>query len=335
MLAARDVIFKHWIEHPRPHSPYGTLGLAFLCNIIGILDLRLISIFKINPKAQVLLPLPRRVFEVLTRPRRPLDPCQVEATAGHKPDNHYVYLMLAQANGYVGRTGGCRATGPTQLDGLTPRWSEHVRELEQHRNGTISKARRRRRYDELKHGIWNSCLNYVVFHACSSSEIAGQEAVAITLAQTRANGHELKSFVVRRTRNRRRENGPRIRPSGASRRNAKRACIRNALGQWGSEVSVHGRSLSAAHKDNLLKAYAAYAHRNASSRTLKSQFSVSFKEFYQREQAVVGLPGPYLSTTQSSLYYLSRDARIIEYAKCYAWRNYFKPIEHRLIMHTT
>ena len=234
---------KDWNDYPRSRSPYGTLALAFLCNIIGILDLRLIAVFKINPKAQVLLPLPRRVYEVFTRPRRPLDPCrflevfeflslQVEATAGHQTNNHYVYLMLAQENGYVGRTGGSRATGPSQLKGLPPRWSEHARELEQHRTGTINKARRRRRYDELKHGIWNSCLNYVVCQACSSSEISGQEAVAITLAQTRANGHELKSFIVRRPRNRRRETGPRVRPSGSSRRNAKQVSIRNSLEQW-------------------------------------------------------------------------------------------------------
>ena len=71
---------------------------------------------------------------------------------GHSSPNHFVYLILAQSNGYVGRTGGKRALGNNSLPGIAPRWSEHVRELEVHRNGPVYRKRRRRRYDSLKYG---------------------------------------------------------------------------------------------------------------------------------------------------------------------------------------
>ena len=66
--------------------------------------------------------------------------------------------------------------------------------FEVHRNGTVYDNRRRRRYDCLKFGIWNSCLNFVIYTSAPPDEIAGAEAVAITLAQTHATGPELKVF---------------------------------------------------------------------------------------------------------------------------------------------
>lgn len=132
VLGARDALFEHWINFPHSHSPLVTLIISFLCNIPVLLDIRFIHLFKINPSATLLRPLRRCIYEILSRPRRPPDPSrfhelfdflalQVEATTGRCPCSHYVYLMLAQANGYVGRVAGKRALGPNRPKGVSPR----------------------------------------------------------------------------------------------------------------------------------------------------------------------------------------------------------------------
>ena len=50
VLAARDTIFGHWISHPKSHSCPATLTLTLLCNIVGMLDLRLSSLLKTDPE---------------------------------------------------------------------------------------------------------------------------------------------------------------------------------------------------------------------------------------------------------------------------------------------
>ena len=154
----------------------------------------------------------------------------------------------------MGRAGGRRASGRNTLTGMASRWSEHVRELEAHRNGTVTRCRRRRRYDSLKFGIWNSCLIFIILTSAHPDEIVGAEAVAITLAQTRANGHELKQFN-RRRQPRGRKPGHRSRPSGGCRRTAKKTSIRHSLELWGFFVSERGRQLEASHRDGLLAEY--------------------------------------------------------------------------------
>ena len=78
--------------------------------------------------------------------------------------------------------------------GIAARWSEHVRELETHRNRTVIKKRRRRRYVVLSGGASLSCLNYIIYGSAAPADVAGQEAVAIALAQMHASGHEFKGF---------------------------------------------------------------------------------------------------------------------------------------------
>jgi len=116
-------------------------------------------------------------------------------------------------------------------------------------------------------------------------EIAGAEAVAITLAQTRANGHELQAFN-RRRHPRGRKPDHRSRPSGGCRRTAKKVSIRHSLEQWGCLVSERGRQLDSLHKDKLLAEHIKYSGRLTSNRKYQSAFGLSFNEFYRREQMV-------------------------------------------------
>ena len=67
VLAARDTIYDHWIAHPRPRSPAGTLILTFLCNVAGILDMCLFSLLKTNPTSLMFPPLSPTIKEILKK----------------------------------------------------------------------------------------------------------------------------------------------------------------------------------------------------------------------------------------------------------------------------
>ena len=102
--------------------------------------------------------------------------------------------MLGNGQPYIGRTCGTRKSVNAKLSGSTPRWSEHVGELEMHMEGTVAKERSRRRYLELRHGAYTSCLNFVIYEAASTHTVSCREAIAITMAQPKSNGIELKHF---------------------------------------------------------------------------------------------------------------------------------------------
>ena len=125
------------------------LILALLCNALAIVQIRLLSIRDGTGRriaANLVAALPIEWQELFGRPKNPLHDSryshtfeflrlQLQGTTGNLPEaDHLVYLMLADDRPYVGKTGNCRNT--SQLSGISPRWSEHVRELHQHMAGT-------------------------------------------------------------------------------------------------------------------------------------------------------------------------------------------------------
>ena len=123
------------------------------------------------------------------------------------------------------------------IPGISPRWSEHCRELSRHLDGTVPADRRRRRYQVLKTQQPSSCLNFIILDSCGPNEIATREAVAITRILPHANGSELKhlSETFRTRRNRGKRN--RISKSNA-RRNRRAADIRLESLQWDKKPIV-------------------------------------------------------------------------------------------------
>ena len=146
LLAIRNSMYRHWINNAGNHSKLSTSILVILCNAIAILDIRFLSL-RDGPgrrsAATLTHALPHEWKELLKRPRRSLHSnflghayelllLQLEGTIGSIPhDEHLVYLALAGDEPYVGRTANPRV-GQNGLHGFSPRWSEHVRDLEKH-----------------------------------------------------------------------------------------------------------------------------------------------------------------------------------------------------------
>ena len=93
-----------------------------------------------------------------------------------------------------------------------PRWSEHVRELHKHANRQTPKARIRRRYMELRKGIFCTCLNFIAYATCSADSISAREAISTNYLQPRSHGTELKHFQEGLRPNRTRSRQPTMAP---------------------------------------------------------------------------------------------------------------------------
>lgn len=98
--------------------------------------------------------------------------------------------MLADDRPHVGNTGV--ANKFSKLAGIAPRWSEHVRELQNHMTGTAPKERQRRMCQVLQAHLASSCLDFIILDHCPPDTIAKREAVAIAQAHPEAHGSELK-----------------------------------------------------------------------------------------------------------------------------------------------
>ena len=230
LLAARDTLYDHWITHPRSHTRLGTLVLATLCNTISILDVRLLSL-QTGTKRKIGInltsSLPQEWKEFLHRPAREAHPSrfcdifallelQFRGTHGTLPaDHHLVYAMISNGEPYVGRTAVHRLSALRPPSGIAPRWSEHVRELHQHMQGSVIKNRERRRYKELKQHNSSSCLSFLILDSCSADLISAREALAIVLVNPKANGNDLKhiSEIFRKKRSRPPKSGTGHRPA--------------------------------------------------------------------------------------------------------------------------
>ena len=307
LLAVRDSMFRHWKCNPKFHSKTSTMILLTICNVAALLDVRLLSL-RDGPgrktAATLVQALPHEWKQLLNRPKKSLHQLhighlhrllqlQFNGTTGSLPQGeHIVYLLLAGEKPYVGRAAVCR-TSQRSTPGFGPRWSEHVRELERHIQGT-SEDRTRRRYTTLQYHQASGCLNFVVLFRATEALIAAREALAITLTNPRANGNELKHFseIFRKKRNR----GPkqRTRPSESSRRNKRRSELRVQTEQWGMENDTHSKQLDSAHVQNVLKQYATYTKRKEAGTTVKTELSLTFHEVYRNEQIRLGAQGPIL-----------------------------------------
>ena len=101
-------------------------------------------------------------------------------------------MALAPENPYVGRASVKRQPTHKGTLGISPRWSEHVRELETHISRTVSKDRQRNRYNVLKARQSTSWLDIIISDSCTTEEVAAREAFATTKINPAVNGNELK-----------------------------------------------------------------------------------------------------------------------------------------------
>ena len=117
-LALRDSLFSHWMDNPRTHTRCSTIVLVVLCNVLAIMEIRLLSLRDGSGRTtacKLTAALPTKWKELLGWPAKALHPnripvvlqfmqLQLQGTVGSLPhENHMVYLMLAGCNPYVGR----------------------------------------------------------------------------------------------------------------------------------------------------------------------------------------------------------------------------------------
>ena len=123
-----------------------------LSNILAALDVRFLAI-QWGEKAKWGRNLSRGMAaewgELLSRPMAPLHENrypetisfirnQASSITGKLPhDAHVTYLMLVGGKPYVGRTAGHRTASTTTVPGIAARWTEHIRELYNHGQGTV------------------------------------------------------------------------------------------------------------------------------------------------------------------------------------------------------
>ena len=209
ILAARDSLFQAWIANPRQHTRATTLMTLALSNILAVLDIRFLALQggrKTKWSRNLSKGLAVEWGELLTRPNFALHDrrypeainfirTQASAITGNLPlDSHLTYLMLTGGKPYVGRTAGHRTPSTTTVPGIAARWSEHIRELYRHGEGTVPQDKQRRRYNELTNRHCVNCFNCLVLEITDTSNIKAAEAKAITLINPGANGSELKHF---------------------------------------------------------------------------------------------------------------------------------------------
>ena len=118
------------------------------------------------------------------------------------------------------------------MPGFSPRWSEHVRELQLQISGKTDN-RGRRRYKVLQHHQSSSCLNLVVLCRAPTSTICAYEALAIARTCPPSNGHELKHFQEQFRKLRNRTGRTRARVGESTRRLKRQADLKLGREQWG------------------------------------------------------------------------------------------------------
>lgn len=307
LLAAGDTLYQFWIDNPRANSKCGALILTVLCNAIGLITIRFMAITGGTNRYQasrLTAALDTAAKEFIFRPERSLQlnrledvsqflEKQLEGTTGSTATNaHLVYLMLAGNKPYVGRASVTRTSLSSILPGIPLRWSEHVRELQQHLDGSIDRHRQRRRYQIRRTQQPSSCLDYLILDICSHEDINMREAVAIARTQPAANGKEFKHLSELFHKKRDKPTKHRNRTSHSSRRTARRKEIRMKEQQWGKDIKTHARQLDAASERNLINNHQSYSRSITNIQQLRDEFSLTFKELYRREQTQLGKPGP-------------------------------------------
>ena len=318
LLAARDTLFDIWISFPLRHTSTSTSILVLLCNTLALLDIRNLAIrdatgrrIAANLTSAMDFPL-KRMF------RRPV--CmlkdqyitalfsfiqlQLQGISGTgNTDDNIVYLLLADAKPYVGRTTLHR---PSQKNfpGVGPRWSEHARELHLQMNGKPG-DRGRRRYRILQHHQRSACMNIIILDKATADSIAPREALAITQIGPPANGHELKSFDDTLRKERKRGGKVRGRTSQKERGKRRQYELDRGLEHWGRENEEHARNLDAAHAKNILSKYSTYSRKVADEKEVRMQLTLNFNDIYWMLQATEAPFGPiYLYEKASKMLFI-------------------------------
>ena len=85
LLAARNTLYVNWIANLKTHTQCGTHIITLLCNVLGIMDLRFLSLKTRANYNRLTRPLPIEVPEILTRP-------PIKLHIGRLPD---VYNFIA------------------------------------------------------------------------------------------------------------------------------------------------------------------------------------------------------------------------------------------------
>lgn len=68
LLAARNTMYAHWLVHPNSHTQCGSHIISLICNVLGVLDLKFLSLNCKSTHTNLTRPLSIGAAELMTRP---------------------------------------------------------------------------------------------------------------------------------------------------------------------------------------------------------------------------------------------------------------------------
>ena len=192
------------------------------------------------------------ITDILTRPERELHKdrfaalynfikLQVQAVTGSNAEQkQFIDVTAAATPDYIGRTSGNRTHVSFSKPGLTPRWTEHVREFHSTIKSTVLDHRKRNRYVQLSHPHVGPGLGIIAIASYPEHQIAKMEAVGIAVSQSPANGAQFKHLAeqVRHSTKRpdrldKGANNPRIRATVSVKQRTRNKLLQENLDAWG------------------------------------------------------------------------------------------------------